>query len=88
VITCSNKNCVVVSALQYFTGDAYAHLVKYYVTVIIYLALDLFVGGLIGPTKSISHLSNTCKVTCGLRGISVGHHSLAHNTFCAVDFPA
>jgi hypothetical protein len=47
-----------------------ADFVKYFVAVIMYLALDLFVGGLIGPKKSISHFSNTCKVTCGLRGIS------------------
>jgi hypothetical protein len=70
VITCSKKKCVVVSALQYFTGAASAHIVKYSVVVIIYLAPDHFVGGLSGPTKSISHLSNTYKVTCGLRGIS------------------
>jgi len=35
-----------------------------------YLAPDLFAGGLIGPTKSIAHLSNACKVTYGTRGIS------------------
>jgi hypothetical protein len=67
---CSNKKCVVVSALQSFTGASYAHLVKYLVALIMYLAPDLFVGGLIGPTKSIAHLLNTCKVSCGLRGIS------------------
>jgi hypothetical protein len=70
VITFSNKKCVVVSALQSFTGAASAHIVKYFVAVIMYLAPDLFVGGLIGLTKFVSHLSNSCKVTCGLRGIS------------------
>jgi hypothetical protein len=53
-----------------FTSVSSTHLVKYFITVIIYLAFDILVGGLIGPTKSISHLSNTCKVTCGLSGIS------------------
>jgi hypothetical protein len=70
VITCSNKKCVVVSALQYFTGAASTHLVKYFVAVIMYLAPILLAGGLIGPTKSIAHLSNACNVTCGRSGIS------------------
>jgi hypothetical protein len=51
-------------------GVASSHLVKYFVIAMIYLAPDLFAGGWIGPTKSIAHLSNTYKVTCGLRGIS------------------
>jgi hypothetical protein len=63
VITFSNKKCDVVSALKYFTGVASYHIVKYSIAVIIYLAPDLFAGGLIGHTKSVSHLSNTCKVT-------------------------
>jgi hypothetical protein len=70
MITFSNKKSVVVSVLQYFTSVASAHIVKYYVAVMIYLAPDLFVGGLIGPIISISHLSNNCEVTCGLRGIA------------------
>jgi hypothetical protein len=70
VITYSNKKCVIASSLQYVIGVSFAHFVGYYVTVMIYLSLDLFVGGLIVPTKSISHLSNTCNITCGLRGIS------------------
>jgi hypothetical protein len=70
VITCSNKNCVVVFALQYLIGVASAHLVKYSVAVMIYLDPDLFSGGLIGPTKSIAHFSNTCRVNCGFRDIS------------------
>jgi hypothetical protein len=56
--------------LQSLTGIDSSHLVKYLVAVMIYLAPDLFVGGLIGPKKSISHLSNTYIVTCGIRGIS------------------
>jgi hypothetical protein len=59
VITYSNKKCVVVSALQSLTGVASAHLVKYFVAVMMYLAPDLLVGGLIGLKKYISHLSNT-----------------------------
>jgi hypothetical protein len=70
VITCSNRKCDVVSALQSFIGVASTHLVKYYVTVIMYLAPVIFVGGLIGPTKSIAHLSNAYNVTCGRNGIS------------------
>jgi hypothetical protein len=56
--------------LNYLIGVASAHLVKYSVIVMIYLAPDVFAGGLIGKTKSIAHFSNTCKVTCGSRGIS------------------
>jgi hypothetical protein len=70
VITCLNRKCDVVPSLQSFTGATYAHLVRYYVAVIMYLAPVLFVGGLIGPTKSIYHLSNTFNVTCGCNGIS------------------
>jgi len=55
VITFSNKKCVVVSALQYLIGVAYSHPVKYFVTVMMYLAPDLLVGVLIGPAKYFSH---------------------------------
>jgi hypothetical protein len=58
VITCSNRKCAVVSALQYFTGAASTHLVRYSIMVIIYLTPVLLAGGLMGPTKSITHLSN------------------------------
>jgi hypothetical protein len=83
VITCSNKKCVVVSVLQYLTGVASSYLVKYSIVVMIYLALDLLAGGLIGPTKSIAHFSNTCRVTCGLRDISsllLGLQNLWHRS--------
>jgi hypothetical protein len=70
VITCSNKKCVVVSALQSFTGVASTHLVRYLIVVIMYLYPVLFVGGLIGPKKSIAHLSNAWSVTSGLNGTS------------------
>jgi hypothetical protein len=70
ITTCSDKKCVVVSLIHPFTGASSDHLVKYFVAVMIYLSPDLFVGGLIGPTKSISHFSNTCKFTFCLRGIS------------------
>jgi hypothetical protein len=49
VITCSNKKCVVVSALHSFTGVSSSHIVKYSFKVMIYLAPYLLVGGLIGP---------------------------------------
>jgi hypothetical protein len=54
---------VAISTLQSFTVAASTHLVKYYVVIMIYLAHDILVGGLIGPTKSISHFSNTLTVT-------------------------
>jgi hypothetical protein len=41
VITCSNKKCVVVSALQSLTIVAYAHVFKYSVAIMIYLNPDL-----------------------------------------------
>jgi hypothetical protein len=59
VITCSNKKYVIVFALQSLNCVASAHLVKYYVAVMMYFAPDLLVGGLIGPKKSITHLPNT-----------------------------
>jgi hypothetical protein len=70
VITCSNRKCVVVSALQSLTGAASTYLVRYSITVINYLELVLFTGGLIGSTNSITHFSNTCKSTHGRSGIS------------------
>jgi hypothetical protein len=88
VITFSNKKCGVVYALKSFTGVASTHVVKYFIAIIIYLAPDLFASGLIGPTKSISHFSNTYKVTCGLRGISSSSirftNPLTHITSLAV----
>jgi len=63
VTTYSNKKHVAVYALQSFIGVASSHIVKYSVTVIIYLSHDLLEGGLIGPTNSTAHLSNTYKVT-------------------------
>jgi hypothetical protein len=64
VITFSNKKGAVVSALQYFTSADSAHLVRYFVVLIMYLSPVLLVGVLIGPTKSIAHFSNTYNVTC------------------------
>ena len=66
----SKRNCAAVAASQFLTALASAHLVRYSVPVIIYLALVRFPGGLIGPTKSISHLSNARSVTYGRSGIS------------------
>jgi len=70
VITFSNKKCATVSVLQSFTGVASTHLVRYSIMVMMYLAPVLLDGGLMGPTKSIAHLSNACNVTCGHSGIS------------------
>jgi hypothetical protein len=70
VINLSNKKCVTVSTLQYFTSVVSAHIFNYFVVAMIYLSPDIFFGGLIGPTNFISHLSNTYNFTCGLRGIS------------------
>jgi hypothetical protein len=70
MITFSNKKFVAFLALQSLAGVNSSHLVRYYVTTMMQLSLDHFVGGLIGPTKCMAHLSNTFKVTCGLRGIS------------------
>jgi hypothetical protein len=69
VITCSSRKCVAIFALQSFTGAASTHLVRYSVAVIMYLYPILFASGLIGPTKSIAHLSNACNVTCGCNDI-------------------
>jgi hypothetical protein len=69
-MTCSNKKCAVVSVLHSFTGADSAHLVRYFIAVMMYLAPVLLVGGLLGPTKSIAHLSNSSNVTCGRSGIS------------------
>jgi hypothetical protein len=66
----SNIKCAVVVALQSLTALALAHLVKYYVTIIMYLAPVCFHGGFIGPTKSMAHFSNDCRVICGANGIS------------------
>jgi len=70
VINFSNKKCVDVSTLQSLNGASFSHLVKYSATIMIYLATEIFAGESIGPTNSIYHFSNTCRVNCGLRGIS------------------
>jgi hypothetical protein len=69
VTTFSNINCTTVSVVHSIISVAYAHMVKYSITVIMYLALDLLVDGLIGPTKSILHLENACNVKCGCKCI-------------------
>jgi hypothetical protein len=78
VITCSNKKCVDVSLLQSFIGMTFAHLVRYSIAMIMYLDPILFDGGLIGPTKSISHLSNSCNDTVV---------AMASRPFCWVFLP-
>ena len=70
VIMFSKMNYAAVAASQFLTALAFAHLVRYSVPVMIYLAPVHFLGGLIGPTKSIAHLSNAHNVICGRSGIS------------------
>jgi hypothetical protein len=66
----SNMKHTTVVALQSLTSLASSHLVKYYVTVMMYLDLVHFPGGFIGPTNSMAHFSNACKLSCGAKGIS------------------
>jgi hypothetical protein len=66
----SNIKRAVVVALQSLTALASAHLVRYSVAVIMYLAHVRFPGGFIGPTKSMDHFLNDCRVICGASGIS------------------
>src|SRR5271163_4938443 len=66
----SKMNCAAVAASQFLTSLALAYLVRYSVAVMMYLAPVRFPGGLIGPTKSIAHLSNARSVICGRNSIS------------------
>jgi hypothetical protein len=66
----SNMKCVVVVALHSLTALASAHLVNYFVAMMMYLSPVHFPGGFIGPTKSMAHFSNACRVSCGANGIS------------------
>lgn len=66
----SNINHAVVSTLQSLIGATSAHLVRYSIAVIIYFSPMHHNGGLMGPTKLISHLSKGFRVIMGLRGIS------------------
>jgi hypothetical protein len=70
VTTFSNKNIATVSEVQSRIGVVSAHIVKYFIAMIMYLAPDIPAFGLIGPTNYMAHLSNTCKVTFGFKGIS------------------
>jgi hypothetical protein len=70
VMISSNMKHAVVVALQSLTSLAYAHLVKYFVAVMIYLASMHFLGGFIGPTKSMAHFSNDCNIIWGANDIS------------------
>ena len=66
----SKMKCVAVEASQFLISLASAHLVRYSVPVMMYLTPVHFPSGLIGPTKSIAHLSNARSVICGRSGIS------------------
>jgi hypothetical protein len=63
VMMSSNMNYVDVVTLYSLTSLDFSHLVKYSVAVIMYLTPMHFLGGLIGPTKSMDHFSNACKVS-------------------------
>jgi hypothetical protein len=58
----SNMKRAAVVALQSLMALASAHLVRYSVVVIMYLAHVHFPGGFIGPRKSMAHFSNACRV--------------------------
>jgi hypothetical protein len=62
VMISSNMNHAAVATLHFLTSLASAHLVKYFVAMIMYRAHVCFPGGLMGPTKSIAHFSNACIV--------------------------
>jgi hypothetical protein len=78
----SNMNKEVVVALQYLTALASAHLVNYSVPVNMYLAPVRFPGGFIGPTKSMAHFSNVCRVICSAKVIS--SHLDGFPTLCRI----
>jgi hypothetical protein len=63
-------NYTAIVALQSLNSLSSTHLVKYFVVVIMYRALVRLRGGLIGPTKSMTHFLNTFNVNCGAKGIS------------------
>ena len=63
-------NCTAIAASQFLTSLASSHLVRYYIPMMMYLALVHFPGCLIGPTKPIAHLSNARSVIYGRSGIS------------------
>jgi hypothetical protein len=66
----SNIKRATVPVLQSLTSLASAHIVRYYFAVIIYLAPMCFPGGFIGPTKSMAHFSNACRVIFGANGFT------------------
>jgi hypothetical protein len=70
VMMSSNMKHTTVVALQSLTALALAHLVNYSVVVIMYLTHVRFPSGFIGPTKSMAHFSNACRVNYGASGIS------------------
>jgi hypothetical protein len=70
VMISSNMKYAVVVSLQPLIGLSSTHLVKYFVAVMMYLAPVRFRGGFIGPTKSMAHFSNSCKVSWGSNGFS------------------
>jgi hypothetical protein len=65
----SNIKLATVVSLQSLTALALAHLLRYYVAVIIYLAPVRFPGGFIGTMNSMAHFSNACRVIYSASGI-------------------
>jgi hypothetical protein len=63
--------CATVAALHSLIALASTHLVKYSVAVMMYLAPVHFLGGFMGPMKSMAHFSNACRVNC-LNGLASG----------------
>jgi hypothetical protein len=63
VMISSNMKHAVVFSLHSLTALALVYLVKYSVAVMMYLAPVHFLGGFIGPTKSMAHFSKVCKVS-------------------------
>jgi hypothetical protein len=70
VIMSSNIKLTVVFSLQSFTALSLAYLVRYVFAVIMYRAPMRFLGGFIGPMKSMAHFSNYCRFIYGANGIS------------------
>lgn len=55
-------NLAVVLAVQSLTSAAFAHRVRYFVAIIMYLSWECHASGVMGPMKSIAHLSKIYSV--------------------------
>jgi hypothetical protein len=70
VITFSKMNCDSISIVQYLIGATSTHLVRYSVGVMMEHARVQRIGGLMDPTKYISHLLNDVSTVTGNKGSS------------------